>query len=287
VTLFLQLVLNGIVNGSHYALLGVGFGLIFGTTNLVHFAYGPVYTTAAYATWAAVALLGLPLLAAVPFGLLAAAALGVATYLLLYRPFERRAAPTFVVLVASLGFFILLENVIAILFGTDIKVIPNLPSHVVLVGPFFLTDLQIYQVCAIALIGGALALFLNFTSYGKAVLAMTDNREMARIVGIDTVKVSVVVFAIGSAISAVAAVLILMKDGAQPTMGFGAVFIAFVAVVVGGIGSLRGAVLGGYLLGLVENVGMIRIPTEWQSSIAFVVLFLVLIFRPQGLLRGS
>jgi len=121
--LFLQLLVNGVVNGSHYALLGLGFGLIFGTTGIVHFAYGPVYTLAAYATWALVALLGLPLIAAAGGGILIAAGIGVASYLLLYKPFVDRQAPTFVVLIASLGLFIVLENTVGIAFGTDKKVV--------------------------------------------------------------------------------------------------------------------------------------------------------------------
>ena len=285
--LFLQLLVNGIVNGSHYALLGIGFGLIFGTTNIVHFAYGPVYTLAAYVAWAAATFLGLPVPLAALVGVAAAAAAGVLSYLGLYRPFVVRQAPTFVVLIASLGLFILLENAIAILFGTDKKVVEGYSAGIHFIGPAFFTDIHIYQLLGLVLIGGALALFLRLTSYGKAIQAMTDNAEMARVIGIDTVKVSVLVFALGSAISAVPAVLILLRDGALPNMGFIAVFVAFLAVVVGGVGSIKGAVLGGFLLGLVENVGMWQIPTEWQSTIAFVVLFLVLLVRPQGLFRGS
>jgi branched-chain amino acid transport system permease protein len=97
------------------------------------------------------------------------------------------------------------------------------------------------------------------------------------------VKVSRLVFAIGSALSSIPATLILLKDGATPSMGFFAVFIAFVAVIVGGVGSLRGAIAGGLALGMVESLGLWKIPTEWQSSIAFIVLFLVVLLRPQGL----
>lgn len=285
--LFLQLLLNGVVNGSHYALLGVGFGLIFGTTNIVHFAYGPVYAAGAYSAWAAAALLGFPLLLAGLTGVAAAAALGVASYLLLYRPFVRREAPTFVVLIASLGLFILLENLIAILFGTDKKVVEGYSAGIHFIGPTFYTDIHIYQVATLIILGLALAAFLRLTNYGKAIQAMTDNADMARVIGIDTNKVSILVFAIGSAISAVPAVLILLRDGALPNMGFIAVFVAFLAVVVGGVGSILGAVLGGFLLGMVENVGMWQIPTEWQSTIAFIVLFVVLLVRPQGLFKGT
>jgi len=289
--LFLILLVNGIANGSHYALLGLGFGLIFATTNIVHFAYGPVFACAAYATWACAALLGLPLPIAVLVGVVFGGALGGLTYIFLYRPFEKSGAPVFVGLVASLGFFIVLENAIGVIAGTDTKVVPDVVNntHLIEFGTNLViyNDMQVYQVLALALICAAMWAFLRFTSYGKAILAMTDNAEMARIIGIDTVKVALLVFIIGSAIAAVPAGLILLKDGASTNMGFNAVFIAFVAVVVGGVGSLPGAVLGGFLLGLLESVGMIGIPTEWQQTVAFVVLFLVLVFRPTGLFRGT
>lgn len=147
--------------------------------------------------------------------------------------------------------------------------------------------MQIVQVSALAIISVMLWAFLKFTSYGQAILAMSDDVEMARIIGIDVVKVAILVFVIGSAISAVPGSVILLKDGGTTHMGFNAVFIAFVAVIVGGVGSLRGAAMGGFLIGLIESVGMIGISTEWQSTIAFVVLFLVLVLRPTGLFRGA
>ncbi|HZD26250.1 MAG TPA: branched-chain amino acid ABC transporter permease, partial [Alphaproteobacteria bacterium] len=216
-----------------------------------------------------------------------AGAMGAITYLGLYRPFEARGAPTFVILIASLGLFIVLENLIGVLAGTDSKVVPDLQYGIYFLGNVFFTELQLFQVIALAGVGALVWAFLRFTSYGKAILAMTDNAEMARVIGIDTVRVSLLVFVIGSAVSAVPAFLILLKDGASPPMGFNAVFVAFLAVVVGGVGSLRGAVLGGFLLGLIESTGMLAIPTEWQSTISFVVLFLVLVFRPTGLFKGT
>jgi branched-chain amino acid transport system permease protein len=141
----------------------------------------------------------------------------------------------------------------------------------------------VWQVISFLVLGGALSLYLRRTRIGKAILAMTDNPEMARIIGIDTLRVSLIVFAIGSMISAVPAMLILLKDGASTHMGFAAVFLAFVAVVVGGVGSLKGAAAGGFLLGLVQSLGLWQIPTEWQNSIAFIVLFLMILLRPEGL----
>lgn len=281
--LLLQLFVNGVINGSHYALLGIGFGLIFATTRIVHFAYGPIFMVAANVAWLVAGYLGLPLWVAAPAAVAAAVLLGVGSYLLLYRPFELRQAPPLVPLIASLGLFIVLENMAGIVFGTGVRVVEGLQSDIFLVGPVFFTSFHLWQVGSLAVLGGGLALFLKATRYGKAILAMTDNAEMARIIGIDTLRISIVVFALGSALSAPPAVLLLLKDGASTHMGFIAVFMAFVAVIIGGIGSLKGTAVGGLALGLVESVGMWRIPTEWQSSIAFVVLLVMILLRPQGL----
>jgi branched-chain amino acid transport system permease protein len=283
-----QLLVDGVINGSHYALLGLAFGLIFGPSRITHFAFGPVYALSAYACWTAAVPLGLPLPLAAAAGVAAGALAGVATYRILYRPFERRQSPSLVILIASLGLFIVLENALGVVFGSDTKVVPGFNAAVILLGDVVFTSVQAGQVLALIALALALALFLKRTDYGKAVMAMTDNPEMARIVGIDTVRLTTLVFALGSAMAAVPAVLILLKEGATPYMGFTAVFMAFIAVVVGGIGSLRGAVLAGYALGIVENLGAWQIPTEWQSTIAFVVLFLVLLLKPRGLFgRGA
>lgn len=284
--LFLQLLANGIVNGSHYALLGLGFGLIFGTTRVVHFAYGPVYALSAYGGWVFAELLGAPLWVAMLGAIATGVVAGVLSYLVVYRPFERKGSSLLVVLIASLGLFIVLENVIGIVFGTDTKAVSNPPGGILLLGPLVVTGAQMLQLAAFVVVSAAVGIYLTRARMGKAVLAMTDNAEMARVIGIDTKRVSIVAFAIGSAIAAVPACLILFKDGATAHMGFMAVFMAFVAVVVGGVGSLRGAVLGGLILGIVESAGMVKIPTEWQSTVAFVVLFVVLLVRPRGLFGG-
>ena len=284
--LLAQLFVNGLVNGSHYALLGLAFGLIFGTTRITHFAFGPVYALSAYGCWLAAAHLAAPLPLAVLVGIATGAATGALAYLIVYRPFERRGSPPLVILIASLGLFIVLENAIGVVFGTDTKVLPAPPAGLFLWGPLVVTGVQLLQISALVITAVLLWLYVNRTRFGKAVLAMTDNPEMARVIGIDTLRVSLVAFALGSAIAALPACLILVKDGATAHMGFIAVFMAFVAVVVGGVGSLRGAVAGGFALGLVESMGMAKIPTEWQNSIAFVVLFVVLLVRPTGIFGG-
>jgi len=285
--LLIQLTLNGLFNGAHFALLAMGFALIFGTTGVVHFAYGPVYAFGAYVVWALVALAGLPFWAAVLLGVAITAAFGVGSYLFVYRPFEISGSPPFVVLVASLGLFIVIKNLIGIVFGTGVKTVDSVAYDVHFIGDAFFTTVQIGQVLAALLVGCGIALFLRASRYGKAIRAMADNREMATVIGIDTTRLSILVFALGSAVSAVAGSLVLLRDGLNPNMGFGAVFVAFVAVIVGGVGSLRGAVIGGFLLAFVQSLGMWKIPTEWQNTIVFVVLFGFLLARPSGIVRRA
>jgi len=281
--LLIQLLVTGVINGSHYALLGIGFGLIFATTRIVHFAYGPVFTFAAYVGWAVSGSLGLPVFVGLAAAIAAAVVLGLLSYALVYRPLELRNAPVLVPLIASLGLYILLENLVGIVFGTGVRVVEDFDPGVHFVGPAYFTSIQVWQVASLAIIGAGLAAFLRWTRYGKAIMAMTDDPEMARVIGIDTVRITLLVFILGSAISAVPAMLILLKDGASTHMGFAAVFMAFVAVIVGGVGSLKGAAAGGFLLGLVQSLGLWQIPTDWQNSIAFVVLFLMIMLRPEGL----
>lgn len=281
--LFAQLLLSGIANGSHYALLAIGFGLIFSTTQVTHFAYGPLYALSAYLVWHMVSVLQWPLAVAVAAGILASAVIGMLAYQFIYRSFQARNSSDLVILIVSLGLFIIIENVIGIVFGTGSRVLGDISADIYFLGPVVLTSTQIWQVLMLIIISAVLSAFLHGSRFGKAIRGMADNPEMARIVGINTRQVSLAVFALGTAIAAVPATLILIKDGASPYMGFHAVFMAFIAVVVGGVGSLRGAVLGGLILGIAEGIGLIRIPTEWQSTIAFVVLFIVMLVRPQGL----
>lgn len=283
--LLAQLLVNGLVNGSQYALLGLGFSLIFATTRIFHFAYGPVFALSAYCAWLGASAVGLPEVSAVLFGAAGGAVAGAACYLGAYRIFERKGISSHGVLILSLGMSIVLQALLTIVFGTTVRVVPDFQGGVLLLGPVVLTEVQVLEVVALAIVVVVLTTFLRFTRHGLAVLAMTDNRAMAQLVGVDGVGTSAMVFAIGSAIAGVAAALIMLDQGASSTMGARPIFIAFVVAVVGGIGSIPGSILGGYMLGFVESVGLWQIPTEWQNSIAFILLFAVMLLRPTGLMR--
>jgi branched-chain amino acid transport system permease protein len=284
VDLVLQLLATGLVVGSLYALCAVGWGLIYGTTLHFHVAHGAVFALAAYYAYAAQKLLHLPLLAAVAVAVLAAAATGLLIDLLVYQQLEKRGAFRTSIFISSLGLLIVLENVLAVVFTPDpMRMDVGALSTAVIIGPVFLTYLHILTV-VLAVVGyGLLTAFLNRSRWGQAIRAVSSNPEMARTVGINLSRVHLLAYAIGSAISAPAGILVAMDVGAEPFRGTRFVLLASVGVIMGGIGSIPGAMLGGLFLGLLENLGIWKLPSEWQSAISFGVFLVFILVRPRGL----
>ena len=281
--LFLQLAATGLVVGSLYVLCALGWGLIYGTTLHFHVAHGAVFTLAAYYAYAAQKFLGWPLATAVVSAVVAAALSGLLIDLLIYQPLERRGAIRTTLFIASLGLLTLIENVLAILFTPDpLRMDVGPLADSVRLGPVFLTRLHLVSVTSAILGFLALMAFLKFSLWGRAIRAVSSSPEMARTVGIDLRRVHLLTYAVGSAISAPAGILVAMDVGVEPYRGTTFVLLASVAVIMGGIGSIPGALLGGLFLALLENLGVWKIPSEWQSTISFGVFLLFIVVRPRG-----
>ena len=281
--LLLQLLATGLVVGSLYALCALGWGLIYGTTLHFHVAHGAVFSLAAYFAYVGQKLLHLPLGVAVVAAILAAAAAGLLIDLLLYQQLERRGALRTSLFIASLGLLILIENLLAIVFTPDpMRMDIGVLDTSLVIGPVFLTYLHVLTV-VLAVAGYlALMLFLKRSRWGQAIRAVSSSPEMARTVGIDLKRVHLLTYAIGSALAAPAGILVAMDVGAEPFRGTRFVLLASVAVIMGGIGSIPGAMLGGLFLGLLENVGIWQLPSEWQLAISFGVFLLFILLRPRG-----
>jgi branched-chain amino acid transport system permease protein len=282
--LFLQLAATGLVVGSLYVLCALGWGLIYGTTLHFHVAHGAVFTLAAYYAYAAQKFLGLPLAIAVIGAIAAAALSGMLIDLLIYQPLERRGAIRTTLFIASLGLLTLIENVLAIIFTPDpLRMDVGWLADPVQLGPVFLTRLHLVSVATAILGFLALMAFLKYSLLGRAIRAVSSSPEMARTVGIDIKRVHLLTYAVGSAISAPAGILLAMDVGVEPYRGTTFVLLASVAVIMGGIGSIPGALLGALFLALLENLGVWKIPSEWQSSISFGVFLIFIVVRPRGL----
>lgn len=279
-----QLAANGLIIGSLYALLAVSWGLIFATTKTFHFAHALTLTLGVYAAVLAVEWGRLPL----ALGFLAAgavgAAVGVAMELGVYRPLRRIGASPLNVFLASLGLLVAGESVVLIAFGPDARPLPGWRLTGLAVGPVAFTTVEALWMAASWLLVGLVLGWLWTTRAGRAIRAVASNRELAQCVGVDPERVFVQVFAVGSALVAAGGTLLALREAATPTMGVHPVLAAFIAVFLGGIGSVPGAVLGALVLGLAENLGGLVLPGHWQGVIAFLVLFGALLVRPAGLL---
>lgn len=285
--LFVQLLLNGIWSGSIYALLGVSWGLIFAASRTFHFAHGATFIIGAYFTYIIDSVLGVGLIVASAGGILAAILFGLAIEGILYRWLRRAYATPLVIFIASLGALIFVENNIAMFFGTDAKTLVGFPIKVIKVGNVGFTTLHLTMFFTAVILIWGLMLFLMKTGQGKAIRAVISNPEMAEVIGIDIQRVFLLVYAISSILVASAAILVTLERGATPELGHWAILYAFIPVLIGGVGSMPGAALAGFIIGFAESIGIWKIPSQWQLGIAFVVLLFILIIRPSGLFGFS
>ena len=280
-----QLLLNGIIAGSIYSLVALGFSIIYQTTRFFHFAHGAVYTFGAYFAYLFYTQLGVDRVIAFPLACLATMLLGGALELGIYKPMRTRKATDLTLLIASLGLYILLQNVISMVWGDDTK---TMRTGEVVEGHEFLgariTDIQIVIILTSLGLITLISLMLAQMKFGKALRALANDHELARLSGVNSDRYILYTFAIGSFLAAVAAIMISFDTDMTPTMGFNALVMGVIAVIVGGINSLPGAALGGLFIGLAQNLGVYWLPSKWQDTIAFAILILFLLFRPYGIL---
>ncbi len=264
----------------------MSWGLIFATTKIFHFSHALTLTFAVYAAVVAASAWGVALPVAFAVAALVGAAVGAATELFLYRPLRRVQATQLNIFLASLGLLIAGQSVVLVVFGPQARVLEGFPMQGIALGPVAFTTVDALWLGAAWALIAALIGWLWLTRHGLAIRAVASNPELAQCVGVERERVFLLVFAIGSALVGVAGTLVALRDTASPTMGMHPVLSAFIAVFLGGIGSIPGAAVGGVVLGLAENMGGLVLPGYWQGVIAFVVLFVVLVVRPSGLLAA-
>lgn len=282
-----QLIVNSIIAGAIYTLVALGFNLIYGTVKFFDLGYGALTAVGGYTVFWIYKMIGAPLYVAIPGGVLMSALIGYLIYRLVYAPLRARKSSGTVLLVGSLGAFTALQAVVAILFTSQFQTLSrNSGAEAVYqIGGGVITQIQLIMLISGFAIMIGMGLLLKFTMFGKAVKAVGDDEEVSKIVGINTPRVIGWIFAIGSGIAGLAGILVGFDTGIEPTMGLSLLLKGVIASIIGGIGNVYGGVLGAFLLGFIENFGIWKISGEWKDAIAFAVLILFLLFRPQGILR--
>lgn len=284
---FLQALISGLSLGSIYALIALGYTMVYGIAKMLNFAHGDVIMIGAYSVIVSLTTLKLPGFAAVIVSILFCAALGVTIEFLAYRPL-RKSSPL-AVLITAIGVSYFLQNIALIIFGStqmpfdkDKKVF-NLPQ--VKLGPVEVNGITLLTLAVTAAIMIGLTIFINKTKIGKSMRAVSEDKEAAELMGISVNRTISITFAIGSALAAIASIFyggtyVYIK----PTTGSMPGIKAFTAAVFGGIGSIPGAMLGGILLGVIEQFAKTYISPLWSDAIVFAVLVVILVVKPTGLL---
>ena len=277
---------NGISLGSVYAIIALGYTMVYGIAKMLNFAHGDVIMIGAYITFSAVHGADLPPIAAVLISVVVCTALGVLIEGLAYKPL--RQATSLAVLITAIGMSYLLQNIALLVWGANPKSFPtviNISNISLLDGQLIISAETIVTVLASVVIMIALTLFTNKTKMGKAMRGVSEDKGAAELMGINVNKTISVTFAIGSALAAIAGVLLCSTYPVlMPTTGSMPGIKAFTAAVFGGIGSIPGAMLGGILLGVIEILGKAYVSTELSDAIVFGVLIIVLLVKPTGLL---
>jgi branched-subunit amino acid ABC-type transport system permease component len=282
--LLMQLIINSIIAGAIYGLVAGGFSLIYNNCKFVHFAHGVVIAFSAYLTYFFFNSLGINFWFSILLTLLLASLLGWFLDFAIYKQLRKRKASSSVLLIASLGLLVVLESLILLLFGADVKTIGYIKVQKGI--EFFgaiITPLQIVIVLSASLIFIGLYFFMKKTRIGVAMRAVSNNKDVAEIVGISSEKIYSWTFVAGSFIAGIAGILIGLEQNLEPTMGTMLIIKGFTASIIGGIGNVYASVVGSFLLGFAENFGVWFLPSGYKDAIAFAILFVFLLFRPKGL----
>jgi branched-chain amino acid transport system permease protein len=280
----LQLLFYGLVLGSIFALGAIGVSLTFGILGFANFSHGDLMATGAYVAFLVYVQLALPFWLALPVAIVATAALAVVIDRTIYRRFRR--GPPVLLLISSFGMALILRSLIQLIWGPEVM---SYDPGIQLAERFMGLRYQNHQL---GIIAGAIALvivvhlFLSRTKAGKAMRAMADNPTLAQLSGIDTEQVVRWTWITGGALAGAAGVFLAIDTQLRPEMGWFQLLPIFAAAILGGIGKPYGAILGGYIIGMVTELSNLVLPAEYTTVVPFAILVVMLIFRPTGLFAG-
>ncbi|MCY4568119.1 MAG: branched-chain amino acid ABC transporter permease [Candidatus Poribacteria bacterium] len=290
---FLEQIINGLVLGGIYALIAVGYTMVYGIIQLINFAHGEIFMFGAYIALMLITVFGIPFWIALPLSMILCGILGMLMDLVAYRPL--RNAPRLSALITAIGMSLALQNLARMIWSARPLQFPTeaLPAiflsqnAISLPGGATLPYRDVFIIALALVLMIALNRLIYLTKIGKAMRACAQNQVAANLMGIRTNQVIAITFIIGSALGAVAGVMVGLREVVTPTMGYYKGVAAFAAAVLGGIGNITGAMLGGIIIGIAEVIGAGYISSGYRLAIAYIIMIAVIVIRPSGLFGKS
>ena len=290
---FLEQIINGLVLGGIYALIAVGYTMVYGIIQLINFAHGEIFMFGAYIALMLITVFGIPFWIALPLSMILCGILGMLIDLVAYRPL--RNAPRLSALITAIGMSLALQNLARMIWSArplqfPTEVLPTIflsQNAIPLPGGATLPYRDVFIIVLALVLMIALNRLIYLTKIGKAMRACAQNPVAANLMGIRTNRVIAITFIIGSALGAVAGVMVGLREVVTPTMGYYKGVAAFAAAVLGGIGNITGAMLGGIIIGIAEVIGAGYISSGYRLAIAYIIMIAVIVIRPSGLFGKS
>jgi branched-chain amino acid transport system permease protein len=279
---FLQHIANALMLGGTYALLGIGLTLIFGIMRVVNFTHGELYAFGGYMIFFLTSIAGMNFYLGIVAAMALGIALGTAIELMLLKPMRRADIDT--TMLVMIGCWIVLQNMEMMTWGGVAKsVVTPLPPEPIVLGPVSVASLRVFVFVAAALLIAATYVLIHWTKLGKAMRATFQDRDTAALMGVNVGAINTTTFALGSGLAAAAGALLGAVFVITPTMGDLAALKAFAIVILGGLGSITGATVGGFILAFVEELGAGYVSSGYRDAMGFLLIILVLLFKPTGL----
>ena len=279
--IFVQQIINGIFLGAGYVLIALGLTLIFGILLIPNFAHGQAYMLGAYVTFSAMTFCHFNFFFAMGASIIVIGVLGVLMERFAFRPLQHAFHLT--MFIAALGVAIVLEETAHLIWGPESKIILSPVQGQLTIFSISISYFRVIILATVVIVIFALTIFIKKTKLGRAMRAIAQNRDVASLMGVNIPRISAVTFAVGSAMAGIAGSLLGVIFPIYPSMGLFPTLKAFVVIVLGGIGSIPGAIVGGLFLGIAESLGAGYISSYYKETIAFIILILALLIKPTGL----
>ena len=279
----MQIIINIFYSSIVFALIGLSFSMIYFAAKFFNLAHATTLTFSAYFTYLFSIQLNFPLPISIPLAIICATAVGMLSEITLYKPLRKRNASPMILMIASLGLYIVLQNIISIIWGDSTQSIRTWDTRVgnEFFGAF-ITNIQIITIAVCLTLFAVCVFFMKYSRIGRNIRAVASNPELSNIVGIHSDRVILWAFGIGSVLAAVAGILIAFDMDMRPTMGFNWLLFGVVAMIIGGVGSNWGLVGGALLLATAQHLAAYYIGSQWMNAVAYIILILFLIAKPLG-----